>query len=92
MGTTAAGRETIKRLKLDREALCRDRRKHFALLQALINIIRLNELDERPEAIRCVRDARLILLKFMEPESEFSAASQDFLAPFREYWNPPAQL
>lgn len=92
VGTTAAGRETIKRLKLDREALCRDRRKHFALLQALINIIRLNELDERPEAIRCVRDARLILLKFMEPESEFSAASQDFLAPFREYWNPPAQL
>ena len=82
--TTAAGRETIRRLKLDREALCRDRRKHFRLLQAMIDIIRLNQFDERPEAIRCVREARSHLMNCMKPESEYSAASQDFLLLFRK--------
>ena len=78
--------ETIRRLKLDREALCRDRRKHFRLLQAMIDIIRLNQFDERPEAIRCVYEARSCLVTYMKPESEYSAATQDFLVPFRQDW------
>ena len=92
MGTSAAGRETIRCLRLDREALCRDRRKHFRLLQAMIDIIRLNENDERPEAIKCVRDARLNLVNSIKPESEYSAASQDFLTPFRQYWEGSSQV
>ena len=38
---SAAGLETIRRLKLDREALCWKRRGHFQLLRALLTIIRL---------------------------------------------------
>ena len=90
--TTAAGRETIKRLKLDREALCRDRRNHFRVLQALIDIIRLIEFDNRPEAIKCVREARSDLVNYLKPESKYSAASQDFLAPFRQYWEAAIQM
>ena len=89
--TTAAGRETIRRLKLDREALCRDRRKHFRLLQAMLDIIRLNQFDERPEAIRCVRDARTSLVNYMKSESVYSAATQDFLAPCRQVWQAAFQ-
>ena len=87
IGTSAAGKETIRRLGLDREALCRDRRKHLRTLQAMINIIRLCEFDERPEAIKCVREARESLANFSKPESEYSAASQDFLSPYRQYWD-----
>lgn len=85
-GVTSAGRETISLLKLDREALCRDRREHFRILQAMIDIIRLMETDQRPKAIECVSKARSELANSVKPESKFSAASQDFLAPFRQYW------
>ena len=90
--TTAAGRETIRRLKLDREALCRDRREHFRLFKAMLDIIRLIQFDQRPEATRCVRDARMNLVNCMKPESKYSAATQDFLAPFRQDWEAATEL
>lgn len=79
--TTEAGRTTIERIKLDREALCSSRRKHFRLLEALLKIIRLSRDDPRPAHIQAVREARSELAACMRPEAEFSAASQDFLAP-----------
>ena len=57
----------------------------------MLDIIRLNHLDERAEAINCVRDARTHLVNYMKPESEYSAATQDFLAPCRQDWEAATQ-
>ena len=84
--TSTAGRETIRYLGLDREALCRDRRKHLLLIQTMLDIIRLNRFDERPKAIECVRDAREHLLNYMNRKSEYSSSTRDFLAPFQGEW------
>jgi hypothetical protein len=58
-----AGRITVDRIKLDRESLCTSRRKHFRLLDALLQIIRLLQDDVQPERIQAVRDARSSLLE-----------------------------
>ena len=84
--TSAAGRETIRHLGLDREALCRDRRKHLLLIQTMLKCILLIQSDERPEAIECVRDAREHLSKYLNEKSEYSSATRDFLAPFHGEW------
>jgi hypothetical protein len=84
-----AGRTTVDRVKLDREALCTSRRKHFKVLDALLQIIRLLQDDDQPERIRAVRDARSSLLDCLKPGAEFSAAAQDYLEPFRALWDVP---
>jgi hypothetical protein len=87
MWTTPAGRTTIDRIKLDRDELNRKRRKHFRLLEALLEIIRLAQDDPRPDRVRAVREARASLRDLMKPEEEFSAASQDFLEQYRAIWD-----
>jgi len=89
MGITDAGRTTVDQIKLDREALCTSRRKHFKLLDALLLIIRLMRHDIRPECVQAVRDARSALKDCRRREAEFSAATQDYLEPFRDLWNVP---
>lgn len=82
-----AGRETISRIKLDREALSLSRRRHFRLLDALLTIIRLNGASTRAEKITAVAAARAALKDAMSPKAEFSAASSDYLAPHRALWD-----
>lgn len=90
-GTSAPGRTTITRLKLDREALCASRRKHFRLLEALLEIVRLGRGSVEPDRIQSVENARAALRGCMAADAEFSAASRDFLIPIRAQWddNPP---
>jgi uncharacterized protein (TIGR02646 family) len=83
-----AGRATVQRIKLDREALCASRRKHFRLLEALLEIIRLGREDTRPDRVAAVTCARTALVDCMKPNAEFSAASEDFLLPRRGVWDP----
>ena len=81
-----AGRTTIQRINLDREALCASRRKHLRLLEALLEIIRLARGDPQPDRIETVTRARAALAACMKPDAEFSAATEDFLLPRRHLW------
>ena len=85
--STPAGRETVKRIKLDREALALNRRRHFRLLDAYMMIIRLNEAGVSPDEISAVADARAGLRRAVSAEAEFSAASIDYLEPHRALWD-----
>jgi|HubBroStandDraft_6_1064221.scaffolds.fasta_scaffold242928_2 uncharacterized protein (TIGR02646 family) len=89
MGISRAGRTTVDLIKLDREALCRSRRKHFKLLDALLEIIALLRHENRPKYIRAVRKARSSLKDYLKPEAEFCAATEDYLEPFRYLWDVP---
>jgi uncharacterized protein (TIGR02646 family) len=82
IGSTAAGQITVNQLKLDREALCTSRRKHFRLLKALLDIVRFVEPDSLKN-IRVIQDARLGLLSYVQPDAEFSSTSRDYLRPFQ---------
>jgi uncharacterized protein (TIGR02646 family) len=85
MGISAEGQTTIDRIKLDRDALCRSRRRHLKLLEALVDVIRLLRDDDRPDRVSAVRRARSSLLDYLKPEAEFSSASQDYLDQFRNF-------
>lgn len=85
--SSPAGRETISRIKLDRESLSLSRRRHFRLLDALLTIIRLNGASTGVDGIAAVADARARLKHAVSPEAEFSAASSDYLAPHRALWD-----
>jgi hypothetical protein len=89
MGTSDAGRTTVDQIKLDREALCTSRRRHFKLLDALLQIIALLRREVRPEYIRAVREARSSLKDYVKPGAEFCAATEDYLEPFRDLWDVP---
>jgi uncharacterized protein (TIGR02646 family) len=86
--STSVGKATVDRIKLDREALCTSRRKHFRILEGLIQVIRLCQNDQRPEWVEAAREARVSLAHSVRPEAEFSAASRDFLEPHRNLWEP----
>ena len=86
-GSSSAGRTTVSRLKLDREALCASRRKHFRLLEALLEIVRIGRESAEPDRIQSVENARAALRGCMAPEAEFSAVSQDFLIPIQAQWD-----
>lgn len=85
-----AGKETIGRLKLDRESLLLSRRQHFKLLDAYLNILKIAvRLQDRadPATIATIDDARRELKAAILPEAVFSAASSDHLAPHRALWD-----
>ena len=85
--TSSRGRETVRRLGLDREGLNLSRKRHFRLLDALCTIIRLHGGSTRPEKIAAVSDARRDLRDATLPTAEFSAASSDYLARYRALWD-----
>ncbi len=82
-----AGKETIGRIKLDREGLLLSRRQHFRLLDAYLTIIERLQHSADPAAVTAVADARRELNAAISPEAVFSAASTDYLAPHRALWN-----
>lgn len=82
-----AGRETIGRLKLDREGLLLSRRQHFKLLDACLTIIVRLQDSAEPAAITAVAEARRELKAAILPEAIFSAASSDYLAAHRALWD-----
>ncbi|HEX8413731.1 MAG TPA: hypothetical protein VF637_07565 [Sphingomicrobium sp.] len=82
-----AGKETIGRIKLDREGLLLSRRQHFRLLDAYLTIIERLQHSADPAAVTAVADARRELNAAILPEAVFSAASSDYLAPHRALWN-----
>jgi hypothetical protein len=82
-----AGKETIGRIKLDREGLVLSRLQHFRLLDACLTIIvRLQDRAD-PAAVAAVADARRELKGAILPEAIFSAATSDYLAPHRASWD-----
>ena len=83
---TTAGCATVSLLKLDREALCASRRKHFRLLEALILIIQMGRGRPEPDKIQAVACARTALRACMAHDAEFSAATQDLLIPLQTKW------
>lgn len=82
-----AGKETIGRIKLDREGLLLSRRQHFRLLDAYLTIIVQLQKSTDPAAIATVADTRQELKAAILPEAIFSAASSDYLAPHRALWD-----
>lgn len=82
-----AGKETIGRIKLDREGLLLSRRQHFRLLDTYLTIIRLLQNRIDPAAVTAVADARQELTAAMLPKAVFSAASSDYLAGHRALWD-----
>ena len=82
-----AGKETIGRIKLDREGLLLSRRQHFKLLNAYVIIIERLQKSADAAAIAAVADARRGLKSAIQPEAIFSAASSDYLAPHRALWD-----
>ena len=82
-----AGKETVSRIKLDREGLSLSRLRHFRLLDALLTIIRLGNAGPQADKIATVAEARADLKRAMSPNAEFSAASSDYLAPHRALWD-----
>ena len=85
VGITDAGKRTIIALRLDREPLNKARRKLIRRLKDHVSTLRNLEHDPRPEIIDKVTLARLELAEAVQPQAEFSAAAQDFLAG----WAPP---
>lgn len=84
---SSAGKETVRRIKLDREALGISRRRHFRLLDALLTIVRLYGDSKRADRIAAVSAARRDLRDAMLPAAEFSAASSYYLEPHRKLWD-----
>lgn len=82
-----AGKETIKRIQLDREGLLLSRRQHFRLLDAYLTIIVKLRNSFDPDAITAVADARRDLKATILPEAVFSAACSDYLAPHSALWD-----
>jgi len=85
--TSLAGKETVSRIKLDREGLLLNRLRHFRLLDALLTIIKLVGASAEADKITTVGEARANLRRAMLPDAEFSAASTDYLAPHRVLWD-----
>lgn len=85
--TSPAGKETISRIKLDREGLSLSRLKHFRLLDALLTIVRLIGTDTDVEKTLAATRARADLRLAMLPDAVFSAASSDYLASHRALWD-----
>lgn len=85
--TSTAGRETVVRIKLDREGLTLSRRRHFRLLEILLLVIRLHGTSTHPDKVAAVADARRDLKAAILPEALFSAASSDYLAPHSALWD-----
>ncbi len=81
------GKETIGRIKLDREGLLLSRRQHFRLLDAYLTIIVRLKNSIEPAAIAAVADARRGLKAAILPEAIFSAASSDYISPHRALWD-----
>lgn len=84
---SSAGRETITRVRLDREGLVLNRRRHFRLLDTLLSIIRLHGRSNRADRMAAVAEARRDLKAATMPEAEFSAAASDYIAPHRALWD-----
>ena len=84
---SSAGKETITRIKLDREGLLLSRRRHFKLLDACVTIVVRLQGSANAAAIAAVADARRELKAATQPEAIFSAASSDYLAPHRALWD-----
>ena len=82
---TEAGRETIQALRLDREPLNKRRRTVLNRLRGEQEVILLGKGDLRPAAMIRVDAAFKALQNAVQPDAEFSAAAQDFLAG----WTPP---
>lgn len=85
--TSSAGKETVRRIKLDREALGVSRRRHFRLLDALLTIIRLHGGSTRADRVAAVSAARRDLREATLPAAEFSAASSDYLEHYGGLWD-----
>lgn len=85
--TSPAGKETVARVKLDREGLVLSRRRYFRLLDTLLSIIRLHGTSTRADKVAAVAEARRDLKAAILPDAEFSAAASDYLALHRALWN-----
>ena len=78
--TSAAGKATVKALKLDRDGLNLARRSHLETLRRLQRTISALEQSAEPEAVTLVAEARAILQTAVLPQAVYSAAAQDFMA------------
>lgn len=73
-GQSERGRETIRIVGLDRDALNDDRRSHYKIIDVLAQLLALPELENDRAA------AKALLLDFSGPTAQYSAMTNDCLA------------
>lgn len=79
VGITVRGRQTVKTLMLDRQALNEERlvdANHLRMLEKIVKIFAVNPL---PQGAGISEDARRYLENAVKPDAKFSAMAQDLL-------------
>lgn len=78
-GVTDRGRQTVRTLKLDRNALNEERLVEANHLRRMKDIVRWFEANPSPQSASILEDARRYLANAVKPEAIFSAMAQDLL-------------